>query len=170
MQTFAAATADNAEFKMSDTSSQKLIIPALGGLYAGGTPLFEAVLRAVVGLWMVPHGAQKLFGMFGGGGISGTAGFFSQIGLEPAVLMAVLAGGTEFFGGILLAIGLLTRPAAVAICILLLVAIFSVHIGNGFFMQTGGFEYASLWFFAALYFVFRGGNRYSVDAKLGRAF
>jgi len=170
VQTFAAGIADNPEFKMSDTSSQKLIIPALGGLYAGGTPLFEAVLRAVVGLWMVPHGAQKLFGMFGGGGISGTAGFFSQIGLEPAVLMAVLAGGTEFFGGILLAIGLLTRPAAVAICILLLVAIFSVHIGNGFFMQTGGFEYASLWFFAALYFVFRGGNRYSVDAKLGRAF
>lgn len=154
---------------MSDTSSQKLIIPALGGLYSA-TPVFEALLRFVVGFWLVPHGAQKLFGMFGGGGISGTAGFFSQIGLEPAVLLATLAGLGEFFGGLFLAIGFLTRPAALVAAIVLLVATFSVHIGAGFFMASGGFEYASLWFFAALYFVFKGGNQYSVDAKLGRAF
>ncbi|MBZ9934723.1 DoxX family protein [Mesorhizobium sp. BR1-1-16] len=155
---------------MTDLSSQKLIVPALGGLYSRATPLFEALLRVAVGLWMVPHGAQKLFGLFGGGGIAGTAGFFSQIGLEPAVPLAVLAGLGEFVGGLLLAIGLFTRPAAVATTIVLAVAVMSVHIGNGFFAQGGGFEYPALWFFASLYFVFRGANQYSVDAKLGRAF
>ncbi|HWJ75357.1 MAG TPA: DoxX family protein [Kaistia sp.] len=155
---------------MTDLSSQKLIVPALGGLYARATPLFEALLRVAVGLWMVPHGAQKLFGLFGGGGIAGTAGFFSQIGLEPALPLAVLAGLGEFVGGLLLAIGLFTRPAAVVTTFVLAVAVFSVHIGNGFFAQGGGFEYPGLWFFASLYFVFRGANQYSVDAKLGRAF
>ncbi|MBN9027424.1 MAG: DoxX family protein [Rhizobiales bacterium] len=155
---------------MSDTtSSQKLIVPAFGGLYAA-SPFFEAVLRFVVGFWLVPHGAQKLFGLFVGGGIDGTTGFFAQIGLQPAVLLATLAGLGEFFGGLFLAIGLLTRPAALVAAFVLLVATLSVHIGNGFFMASGGFEYASLWFFAALYFVFKGGNEYSVDAKLGRAF
>ncbi|MCX5497338.1 DoxX family protein [Kaistia dalseonensis] len=154
---------------MSDTSSQKLIIPALGGLY-NATPFFEAVLRVAVGLWLMPHGAQKLFGMFGGGGIEGTAGFFAQIGLQPAVPLVILAGLGEFVGGLFLAIGFLTRPAAVVTTFLLAVAVFSVHIGNGFFAQGGGFEYPGLWFFASLYFVFRGGNEYSVDAKLGRAF
>jgi putative oxidoreductase len=154
---------------MTDTTSEKLIVPAFGGVYAA-TPVFEALLRFVVGFWLVPHGAQKLFGLFGGGGISGTAGFFSQIGLEPAVLLATLAGAGEFFGGLLLAIGLLTRPAALVSVVILAVATLSVHIGNGFFMANGGFEYATLWFFAALYFVFKGGNEYSVDAKLGRSF
>ncbi|WP_029075828.1 DoxX family protein [Kaistia adipata] len=154
---------------MTDTTSEKLIVPAFGGVYAA-TPVFEALLRFVVGFWLVPHGAQKLFGLFGGGGISGTAGFFSQIGLEPAVLMATLAGAGEFFGGLLLAIGFLTRPAALVSAVILAVATLTVHLGNGFFMSNGGFEFASLWFFAALYFVFKGGNEYSVDAKLGRAF
>ncbi len=154
---------------MTDTTSEKLIVPAFGGIYSA-TPVFEALLRFVVGFWLVPHGAQKLFGLFGGGGISGTAGFFSQIGLEPAVLMATLAGAGEFFGGLLLAIGFLTRPAALVSAVILAVATLTVHLGNGFFMSNGGFEFASLWFFAALYFVFKGGNEYSVDAKLGRAF
>lgn len=154
---------------MSDITSQKLVVPALNGLYSAATPLFETLLRVAAGLWMVPHGAQKLFGLFGGGGISGTAGFFSQIGLEPAVLLAVLAGLGEFVGGLLLALGLFTRPAAAVTSFVLLVAVFSVHIGNGFFAQGGGFEYPMLWLFITLYFVFRGGNRFSVDAKLGRA-
>jgi putative oxidoreductase len=154
---------------MRDTPSDKLIVPALGGLYSA-TPLFEALLRFVVGFWLVPHGAQKLFGLFGGGGISGTAGFFSQIGLEPAVLLATLAGLGEFFGGLLLAIGLFTRPAALVAAVILAVATLTVHLGNGFFMSNGGYEFASLWFFAALYFVFKGGNAYSVDARLGRVF
>ena len=155
---------------MSDISSQKLYVPALDGLYARATPIFETVLRVVVGGFLMPHGAQKLFGLFGGYGIEGTAGFFAQIGLQPAVPLAILAGLGEFVGGFFLAIGFLTRPAAIVTSFLLAVAIFSVHIGKGFFMADGGFEYAALWFFATLYFVFRGGNEYSVDAKIGRSF
>lgn len=155
---------------MTDTSSQRLIVPALGGFYASATPVFEALMRVAVGLWFMPHGAQKLFGAFGGGGLEGTAGFFAQIGLQPAFLMALLAGLGEFFGGLFLAIGLFTRPAAVVTTFVLAVAVFSVHISNGFFAQGGGFEYPALWFFASLYFVFKGGNLYSLDAKLGRSF
>lgn len=155
---------------MSDISSPKPIIPALGSLYSAATPFFEALLRVAVGLWMMPHGAQKLFGLFGGYGIEGTAGYFSSIGLQPAVPLVILAGCGEFFGGLFVALGLLTRPAAVVTTFVLLVATLSVHIGNGFFAQGGGFEYPLLWFFASLYFVFRGGNRYSLDAKIGKAF
>jgi putative oxidoreductase len=155
---------------MSNVSSEKLIVPALGGLYANAQPLFEALLRVAAGLWMVPHGAQKLFGLFGGYGIEGTAGFFAQIGLQPAVPLAVLAGLGEFAGGLLLAIGLFTRPAAVVTSFVLLVAVLSVHVSNGFFAQSGGFEYPALWLFVTLYFVFRGGNQYSLDAKIGRTF
>lgn len=155
---------------MTDKPNQTLYIPVLQGLYVRATPVFEAILRLVAGGFLMPHGAQKLFGLFGGHGIAGTAGFFASIGLEPAVPLAILAGLGEFVGGFCLAIGFMTRPAAIVTSILLGVAICSVHISKGFFLDTGGFEYAALWFFTTLYFVFRGGNQYSVDARIGRAF
>lgn len=155
---------------MSDIHSQKLYVPALNHVYAAATPIFETLLRLAVGLWFVPHGAQKLFGLFGGGGIPGTAAFFTQIGLQPSLPLAILAGAGEFFGGLFLAFGLFTRPAAVVTSVVLLVAVTSVHIDNGFFAGSGGFEYPLLWLFATVYFIFRGGNRYSIDAALGRSF
>ena len=100
------------------------------------------VLRIFVGVIFAAHGSQKLFGWFGGGGLAGTAQWMESIGLGPGTLMAALAGGTEFFGGLALIIGLLARPAALGLSFTLLVAIFSVHIHNGLFMANNGYEFA----------------------------
>ena len=83
---------------------------------------------------------------------------------------SVLVGATEFFGGLLIAVGFLTRPAAVAATILLAVAVFKVHMPNGFFNMNGGYEYAMLWGFITLAVAFRGGGALSVDRAIGREF
>ncbi len=144
-----------------------LFIPALEGIYASLSRLSWPLVRAVTGLWMVPHGAQKLFGWWGGN-IDGTAGFFAKIGLEPALPLAYLVGGIEFFGGLLLLIGLWTRPVAAATFVLMLVAAFKVHLANGFFWSNGGYEYPLMWALLALAIAFRGAGRCSVDARIGR--
>jgi putative oxidoreductase len=146
------------------------VIPALAGFENFLRPLGMPLIRVAAGLMLMPHGAQKLFGAFGGGGLSGTAEGFARMGLEPALPLAAITGGIEFFGGFLLAIGLLTRPAAVAIGIVMLVAVFHVHWPNGFFANRGGYEFALLWGFVAAGFAMTGGGRYSVDARLGREF
>ncbi len=151
------------------SDSPKLIVPAVAGLYEAGANLVYPWIRFMVGLFLVPHGAQKLFGLFGGN-ITGTAGFFSKVGLEPALPLAYLIGTVEFFGGILVAIGLLTRPAALAATIMLLVAALHVHLGNGFFWTKAGLEYPLLWAFMFLAIFFRGGGAMSVDSKLGKEF
>ena len=146
------------------------IIPALDGLYGALAPLAWPLVRFMAGLFLMPHGAQKLFGWFGGGGLEGTAGWFAKVGFEPAMPLAVVVGATEFFGGLLVAIGLLTRPAAAAAFILLAVAVFGVHMPNGFFNVKGGYEYPMLWGFLMLAIAFRGGGVLSVDARIGREF
>ncbi len=149
----------------------KAIVPALAPLHRGLAPLAYPLIRVVAGLFLVPHGAQKLFGWFGGYGLQGTGGFFAEnLGLEPGVFWAALAGGTEFFGGILIALGFLTRPAAVAVAILMAVAALKVHLVNGFFMTNGGYEYAAMWGLIALAIAFRGGGEMSIDRTLGREF
>ena len=85
------------------------------------------VLRVFVGIIFAAHGSQKLFGWFGGGGLAGTAQWMESIGLAPGTLMALLSGGTEFFGGLALIVGLLARPAALGLSFTLLVAILSVQ-------------------------------------------
>ena len=130
------------------------------------------ILRVPVGLILAAHGAQKLFGWFGGNGLAGTAQWLSSMGIEPGYLMAFLAGGAEFFGGLALVIGLLTRPAALVAAFTMLVAIFSVHIGNGLFAADGGYEYALILFVALIALAIQGGGYLSVDKplseKLGR--
>ncbi|WP_286740075.1 DoxX family protein [Psychrobacter sp. UBA3068] len=130
------------------------------------------ILRVPVGLILAAHGAQKLFGWFGGNGLAGTAQWLSSMGIEPGYLMAFLAGGAEFFGGLALVIGLLTRPAALVAAFTMLVAIFSVHIGNGLFAADGGYEYALTLFVALIALAIQGGGYLSVDKplseKLGR--
>lgn len=146
------------------------IIPALAGLENFLRPLGMPLIRVTAGLMLMPHGAQKLFGWFDGRGLAGTAEGFAGMGLTPALPLAAITGGIEFFGGFLLAVGLLTRPAAVAIGIVMLVAVFHVHWPHGFFIGDGGYEFALLWGFVAAGFAMAGGGRYSVDARLGREF
>ncbi|MBW3197788.1 DoxX family protein [Marinobacter nauticus] len=124
------------------------------------------VLRVPVGLILAAHGAQKLFGWFGGYGLEGTGQWLASIGLEPGYLMALLAGGAEFFGGLALVLGLLTRPAAVVAAFTMLVAIFAVHIGNGLFMANNGYEYALTLFTATVALAIQGAGRFAVDNLL----
>ena len=99
------------------------------------------VLRLVVGLLFVGHGAQKLFGVFGGGGLEGTAGMFDNIGLRPGWLHARLAGTAEFFGGALIALGLFTPFAAAALIGVMTAAIITVHAPNGIWNSKQGYEF-----------------------------
>ena len=130
--------------------------------------LHTTILRVGAGLTFMPHGAQKLFGLFGGYGLQGTGAWMNSIGLHPGVLMAGLAGSAEFFGGLALILGLLTRPAAATLAFTMLVAIFSVHYHNGFFMANNGFEYASTLLLITITLMIAGGGRYSVDNALRR--
>ena len=157
---------------MSDTIyvQPRPIIPALSGVYERLGAFGEPLIRVAAGLLLMPHGAQKLFGLFGGGGISGTAGFLTQIGIEPALPAAILLALTEFLGGLFLVLGLLTRPAALAVTVAMAIATFHVHLGNGFFWNNGGYEYPLFLGLVALGFVLRGGGRYSIDARIGREF
>lgn len=112
---------------------------------------------------------QKLFGMWGGN-INGTAAFFSKVGIEPALPLAYLVGCTELIGGTLIAIGLFTRPAALAAAIMLFVATFKVHLPAGFFWTTGGFEFPLMWALVCSAIVLGGGGRFSVDRALRKEF
>jgi putative oxidoreductase len=124
-------------------------------------------LRLVVGLGFAAHGTQKLFGVFGGGGIEGTAGVFEQIGLRPGRLHAWSAGSAEFFGGLLIAAGLLTPFAAAALIAVMTAAVLTVHIRNGFFVTNNGYEY-NLVLAAALFALAGvGAGDWSLDRALG---
>ncbi|CAM4017156.1 DoxX family protein [Pseudomonas wadenswilerensis] len=127
-----------------------------------------SIIRILVGIIFMAHGAQKLFGLFGGGGLAGTAQFMESLGLAPGLLMALLSGGAEFFGGLALVIGLLVRPAALALTVTLIVAIFSVHIGNGLFMANNGYEFALALMAGTLAVLVEGAGRGSLDRLIAR--
>jgi len=123
-------------------------------------------IRLGVGVVMAAHGAQKLFGWFGGYGLQGTGQFFAEnLGLQPGVLMAALAGGTEFVGGLLLVAGLLTRVAGLGLAGTMAVAILTAHSG-AFFASNGGMEYPLTLLLASLSLAIGGGGALSVDRKL----
>jgi len=124
------------------------------------------VLRVFVGIIFAAHGSQKLFGWCGGGGLAGTAQWMESIGLAPGTLMALLSGGTEFFGGLALIIGLLARPAALGLSFTLLVAIFSVHIHNGLFMANNGYEFALALLGGTLAVLLEGAGKLSADRAI----
>ncbi len=125
-------------------------------------------LRIPVGIIFAAHGAQKLFGWFGGYGLEGTGQFFGSIGLNPGYLMALLAGMAEFFGGLALLLGLLVRPAAAALSLTMVVAIFSVHIDKGLFMSNNGYEYALSLLAVTVSLLISGAGRASFDHALSR--
>ncbi|MBC3764855.1 DoxX family protein [Neptunicella marina] len=127
---------------------------------AGIAPL---ALRIPTGITFIAHGAQKLFAAFGGYGLEGTGQWMSSIGLEPGYLMALMAGSAEFFGGILLLIGLLTRPTSFVLAITMLVAIFSVHFQNGLFMANNGYEFALALLAVTVSLMFSGAGKAALD-------
>jgi len=123
-------------------------------------------LRVGAGVVFAAHGAQKLFGSFGGYGLEGTAGWMESIGLAPGLLMAAMAGSAEFFGGLLLIAGLLVRPSAFVLAITMLVAILTVHLQNGLFMSNNGFEFGLALLAISISLVFRGAGSLSADQLL----
>ena len=123
-------------------------------------------LRIPVGIIFAAHGAQKLFAWFGGYGLEGTGQWMDSIGLSPGYLMALLAGGVEFFGGLALIIGLLVRPASAVLAFAMLIAIFSVHIGNGLFMSNNGYEFGLALLAVSVSLVFSGAGRASIDRAI----
>jgi putative oxidoreductase len=145
----------------------RLYIPALGRLYVRLRDFAWLILRLVVGLNLVPHGMQKAFGVFGGPGMGGITATFEEMGYPAPTLFAWMVMLTELAGGILIAIGFLTRPAAAALLVFMAAAI-TAHMPRGFFWTSGGFEYPLMWGAAGLFFLIRGGGPYSVDRAVGK--
>lgn len=144
--------------------------------YRDMQPYGPAVLRLAVGAVFIGHGAQKLFGAWGGGGPEGTAAFFSQIGLTPAYPLALLVGVTELVGGFMLVMGAYTLVAALALLGVMGVAIWKVHGPNGFFLNMGlvpdrghGFEFNLVLAAALVALMLAGAGAFSIDRHRARS-
>src|SRR6202142_4184635 len=130
------------------------------------------MLRLILGVVFFAHGAQKLLGWFGGFGFHGTMGFFEQMGMPAPVALLIIC--TEFFGGLGLIVGLLTRIAALGIGVEMIGAIFMVHLPNGFFMnwmgtQKGeGFEFHLVAIAVGAVLLSRGAGGFSADRALSQ--
>jgi putative oxidoreductase len=125
------------------------------------------LIRLVIGGTLAAHGAQKLFGWFGGYGIAGTGGWLESMGFRPGKLHATVSGLSEFGGGLLLAAGLLTPLGAAAIAGVMLVAVATVHVGNGFFNGANGYEFNLVLAVGALALAFTGAGDLSLDGAFG---
>lgn len=123
-------------------------------------------LRVIAGIIFAAHGAQKLFGWFGGYGLEGTGQWMESIGLGPGYFMAMMAGSAEFFGGLSLIIGLLVRPTSFVLAFTMIVAIVSTHLPNGLFIANNGYEFGLALFAITAALLFQGGGKYSVDLSL----
>jgi putative oxidoreductase len=148
-------------------ATSRLYVPALGGIYSALNEYAEPVLRTGLGAILIPHGMQKLFGAFGGMGLTANAALFDRIGYTPGMFWGTLVGCTELIGGILLVVGLFTRFAAAAVLIFMIVAV-KFTSAKGFFWTAGGFEFPLLIGLCALFFTIRGGGALSLDRSIGR--
>jgi putative oxidoreductase len=149
---------------MTKTSDSSLIFPALGQVYAALDEWALSLLRFIAGFSMVMHGWVHI-----SNDMAANAAYFSGEGYEPGLFWAWAVTLTELVGGICLAIGLLTRLAAVPIFLFLITAV-TYHMKNGYYWNDGGFEYPLMWAVVTLVFLTRGGGRASVDNWLGKSF
>ena len=128
------------------------------------------IVRLIVGLALAAHGAQKLFGWFGGPGLRGTAGAFENLGFRPGIIFAWMAGLGETGGGLLTLLGLGGALGPVLIVLVMIVAVGSVHISKGFFISNGGWELNAAYVAGALAIAFGGNGAYSLDDALHLTF
>ena len=143
---------------------RRLLFPFLASIYRAIEPLTYFLVRVLAGPFFALHGAQKLFGWFGGDPAGETAAF-ARPGIEPAHLFMISSGWVEFGAGLLIAIGLFTRPAAAAATVLLTVA--ALLRANGFDWTHGGFEYSAPWAAVCVMVLAKGGTYLSVDHAIG---
>src|ERR671920_681723 len=125
--------------------------------------LGHTLLRVAVGSTLFAHGAQKLFGWFGGHGLEATAGAFDSMGLKPGKRTALAAGASEAGGGALLALGLLTPAASAAVIGVMSQAVRAVHLDKGFFVSDGGYEYNLILGASAFLIADTGPGPFSLD-------
>lgn len=123
------------------------------------------VLRLGLGAIFIAHGLQKAFGMFAGPGLKGFSEMLSGMGFTPALFWASVAAYTELICGLLLVIGLFTRPAAALLLILILVAIYKVHLSKGLFLSQGGFEYVLLIACVCIGLIILGTGKFGITDK-----
>lgn len=128
------------------------------------------ILQIVVGLLFVGHGVQKLFGWFGGHGLTGTANFLGSLGLNPPKFWAIVAGLAELVGGIGLVLGIFTPVAAALIIGVMLMAIIKVHWANGLWVSQNGLEYPLVNAVVAAFIGFVGPGRFALDSLLNIAY
>lgn len=148
---------------MADTAQPKLLIPALGRLYAVFAPVTDLLIRLIAGGSLAIHGWQILFG-----NIAGAARFFETVGFENGVFWAWVVGILEFVCGICLALGLLTRLVAVPIIVFLITAIVTYHLENGYNWESRGIEFPLFWAIVVFHFLIHGGGAWSLDRWIGR--
>lgn len=144
-------------------SEPKPVFRALGRYYGTTSDIAYVIVRVTVGLMLLPHGWAKV-----GGGIAGVSAYFARIHLEPAILFTVIAMFNETIGGILIAIGLFTRPVAALIIIEFLTLLFVVHVPRGYGVALNGAEFPLMWLLILIAVLLRGGGPYSVDRMIGR--
>ena len=147
--------------------SDRYYIPACGRIYRRLTPYMLPLLRITLGLILIPHGAQKFFGWFGGAGFVRFAQIFESVGYRPGALWVTLVAGTELIGGIMLVVGLFTRFWAAALTIFMINSVW-VTSSRGFFWLDKGAEYSILLLACALVFLIQGGGDYSIDNKMSK--
>ena len=121
------------------------------------------IARLIIGLGVAAHGSQKLFGWFGGGGVSGTAAYMESLGYRPGTLYALASGFGELLGGLLVAVGVLNGIGPALVILVMLVAILTVHLPNGYFNANKGWELPAANIAAALAFDYSGFGKYSLD-------